>query len=309
VIPKIKRGDLTEVGYSFRIANKTTDEAWNDARTERTLKAVNLARGSIALVGRGAAPATSGERKCAGRSTLEQRTETARRIGNRCGPLALRAAGASGGTRRASRSGRDQLDLAKAKRARLRRAESYVHGSHPTPKGRYDQDELDALGERGLALKLPSGKYAYGITGLADLMNSLAAYKSPNCNNYSGLVRSWIVERAIKLGLVERLPKGWAEPKYKPHPNEYGPTGSGGTALPGGLAARAPARGAGHPSNLAGFVHPPGGLERRASAVALAARPDGAQGRFSVSPWASATRRVWRNLNAPRNDRLGATFP
>jgi hypothetical protein len=41
------------------------------------------------------------------------------------------------------------------------------------------------------------------------------------------------VERAIKLGLVERLPKGWATPKPALHPNEL-EGGAVGTAAPGG---------------------------------------------------------------------------
>jgi hypothetical protein len=70
------------------------------------------------------------------------------------------------------------------------------------------------------------------IQNLADLMNALAAYKDPRFKNHDGLVRQWIVKRAILPGLVERLPKGWAEPKYKPHPNEVARLV--GTALPGG---------------------------------------------------------------------------
>jgi hypothetical protein len=100
---------------------------------------------------------------------------------------------------------------------------------------------VKALGEREppLALKMPDGTYAYPITDLADLTNALAAYKDPQFPYHSGLVRSWIVKRATLLGLAERLPKGWAEPKYKPHDNEKarlvctaeagGPSGSGGS--------------------------------------------------------------------------------
>jgi hypothetical protein len=67
---------------------------------------------------------------------------------------------------------------------------------------------------------LPNGSYGYVIQNLTDLMNALAACKDPRFNNHTGLVRSWIVKRAILLGLVERLPAGWAEPAYKPGPRE-----------------------------------------------------------------------------------------
>jgi hypothetical protein len=100
---------------------------------------------------------------------------------------------------------------------------------------------VKALGEREppLALKMPNGECLYPITDYADLSNALAAYKDQQFDNFAGLVRAWIVERAIKLGLIERLPKGLAEPKCKPHPNEVarlvgtteagGPTGAGGS--------------------------------------------------------------------------------
>jgi hypothetical protein len=133
--------------------------------------------------------------------------------------------------RRTDYRGREVVAMAKAKRARLRRSDAYVHGSHPTPQGRYSDRELQALGEQGLALMMPGGTFAYPITGLADLMNALAAYKSGEYDRTG--VRGWIVERAILLGLVERLPQGWATPKQKLHPNEI----AAGQAEPGGTAA------------------------------------------------------------------------
>jgi hypothetical protein len=120
------------------------------------------------------------------------------------------------------RTGRDVLDLAKARAARHRRASgAYVHGSHPTPKGRYSADELIQLGKEGKALQLPNGSYGYVVQNLADLMNALAAYKDPRFKNHDGKVRSWIVSRVILLGLVDQLPVGWAQPaNNKPGPRE-----------------------------------------------------------------------------------------
>ena len=76
------------------------------------------------------------------------------------------------------RSGRDVLDLARARRARLgRRTDAAIHGSNATPKGRYSDRELAVLGEEGKALKMKEGSWGYAILDLADLMDALAAYK------------------------------------------------------------------------------------------------------------------------------------
>jgi hypothetical protein len=58
------------------------------------------------------------------------------------------------------RSGRDLLDLAVAKRARINRR--YVEGSDPTPAGKYDEVELARLGEDGKAL----AKHAAGTASI-----------------------------------------------------------------------------------------------------------------------------------------------
>jgi hypothetical protein len=126
-------------------------------------------------------------------------------------------------------SGRDLLHLAKAKRARLQRTDACVHGSHPTPQGRYSDDELQKLGERGLALQMPDGSYAYPIVNLADLMNAVAAYERADGDKTG--VRARIVRRAREMGLDYLLPKGWGEFSEKPGPKE---AGAAGVAAPGG---------------------------------------------------------------------------
>jgi hypothetical protein len=120
-------------------------------------------------------------------------------------------AGASegGGMSGGFNSAKADLERAKAMRAR-------IHGSDPTPQAGYSDRELDRLGKEGKALKMKNGTYAYPILNLADLANALASYKA---NPIAGL-RAWIIKRAILLGLVEQLPKGWAEPAVKLHPNE-----------------------------------------------------------------------------------------
>jgi hypothetical protein len=146
-------------------------------------------------------------------------------VGGAVGPVNVEApggggAGASegGGLSGGFNSGRDVLELAKAKRARLRRA-AYVAGDeHATPKGKYTDDEIQALGERGLALAKGDGSYHYPIVDTADLINALVAYKREG-----GLqpgVRAWLIKRAIAMNATHHLPKGWAEPKVPLHPRE-----------------------------------------------------------------------------------------
>jgi hypothetical protein len=129
---------------------------------------------------------------------------------------------------------RNRRDVREARR--ILRTDAYVHGLDPTPQGRYSDTEIQELGEEGKALKMPIGGYAYPILNLADLMNALAAYKTTDGDKTG--VRSWIIERAILLGLVDRLPKGWATPKQKLHPNELDRVRGGGEAK-GGMGGEA----------------------------------------------------------------------
>jgi hypothetical protein len=67
-------------------------------------------------------------------------------------------------------SGRDELNRAKARRARR----AYVSGGdHATPKGKYSDDEIQVLGERGLALAKGDGSYHYPVADTADLINAM----------------------------------------------------------------------------------------------------------------------------------------
>jgi hypothetical protein len=113
----------------------------------------------------------------------------------------------------APRSARADLERAKAMRA------AYVAGTvHATPKGKYSDDEIAALGEKGLALAKGNGTYHYPIVDTADLINALVAYKREGGTQPG--VRAWLIKRAIALNATHHLPKGWAEPKVKLHPNE-----------------------------------------------------------------------------------------
>jgi hypothetical protein len=141
--------------------------------------------------------------------------------------------------RRRRRSGRADLDLAKARRSRLRRDDSvqggtmavgaaggaassaYVVGSDPTPQGKYSPREVQRLGEEGRALPRKGGGYWFPIANSSDIQNAVNAYRGLTPREREGAgVLAWIIERARKLGVMHLLPKGWGEPVQKVGPRE-----------------------------------------------------------------------------------------
>ena len=54
VLPKMRRGDVDEMSFAFRV----NEQAWSEDYTDRTITEVNLARGDVSIVSYGANPAT-----------------------------------------------------------------------------------------------------------------------------------------------------------------------------------------------------------------------------------------------------------
>ena len=54
LMPKMRRGDLDEMSFAFRV----NDQVWADDFTDRTITEVNLSRGDVSVVSFGANPAT-----------------------------------------------------------------------------------------------------------------------------------------------------------------------------------------------------------------------------------------------------------
>jgi HK97 family phage prohead protease len=54
VLPKMRRGDVDEMSFAFRV----NDQVWSDDFTDRTITEVNLSRGDVSIVSFGANPAT-----------------------------------------------------------------------------------------------------------------------------------------------------------------------------------------------------------------------------------------------------------
>lgn len=55
LVPKMRRGDVTEMSFAFR----AKDETWTEDRSERRLKAVDIQRGDVSIVSYGASPTTT----------------------------------------------------------------------------------------------------------------------------------------------------------------------------------------------------------------------------------------------------------
>jgi hypothetical protein len=125
---------------------------------------------------------------------------------------------------RQRRSGRDRLDLAKAKRARLAPAQrAYVDGSHPTPAGVYTPEQLQALGAQGKAFKRKDGSWGWVILNRRDLLNALAAWRQLPQGDERLEVKAWIKARAIRLVMEDLLPAAWKFAIPPLHPNERQP--------------------------------------------------------------------------------------
>jgi hypothetical protein len=106
------------------------------------------------------------------------------------------------------------LELAKAKRVRLTKREAYVHGSHPTPHGKYTSEEVEQLGLEGKALARGDETHWFPIALYSDIHNAVAAYRQLKPSERDGVHR-WIVERARAIGAEHLLPKGMGEPAVK----------------------------------------------------------------------------------------------
>jgi Caudovirus prohead serine protease len=235
IVPKLRRGDLSECSFAFRAGAQT----WSEDKTERTVRECVIHRGDVSLVTTAANPSATASLR-AEALTLEQRERIAERVGNRvCGPYSGFDLGPVAAPRgRSQIAPRSYIEIAKAKRARLRTSgerRAYTEGEHDTPHGRYTDREIQKLGEEDppRALKKQNGSgYHYPIVDGRDVVNAVKAYGRAKPNERAG-VRAWIVKRARELRVdSHRLPKSWGVIVHKPGPNE--PPTSGETSSVGG---------------------------------------------------------------------------
>ena len=167
--------------------------------------------------------------------TLEQRKAPAARIGDRvCGPWGYTHEGALT-VARAEVPVVSYQAIARAKRAKLRRAGtspprsagysveraryrramagSRAHGSDASVEGvedkpRYTDAQVEALGKEGKAFKKRDGSYSYPVADRRDLLNAIKAFGRARPSEASAL-KAWLKMRARVMQLESLLPASW----------------------------------------------------------------------------------------------------
>jgi HK97 family phage prohead protease len=220
VVPKLRRGDITECSFAFR----ATRQEWNKDKTQRTVRECSIHRGDVSLVGMAANPGATATLR-AEDLTLEQRERIAQRIGERvCGPRWGLAPGSADGwanieqiARNLGERGRSQiavpaplpvrsyLPIAKARRAKARRG-SRAPGERRRAR---TQAEVDKLGEAHLAWKKPDGTgYSFPIEDASDVKNALIAVSRAR-PAWRPPIRKFIMRRARALKCSDLIPPTW----------------------------------------------------------------------------------------------------
>jgi HK97 family phage prohead protease len=209
IVPKLRRGDLSECSFAFR----ATAQTWSEDKTERAIRACDINRGDVSLVTTAANPAATASLR-AERLTLEQREQIAEQVGERvCGPYSTLSASVV--PRSASRRRRSTPDhvllVARARtgvyRARLARLSRAQLAPHSPPR-RYSSAEVQALGKAGKAFKKVNGVYAWPIVDEEDLRNAIHAIgRAPKSEVLA--VKRWILFSAERVGRKGMVPSGW----------------------------------------------------------------------------------------------------
>jgi HK97 family phage prohead protease len=132
ILPKMKRGDLTEMSFAF----KATDDEWSDRDTKRLVRSATIHKGDVSVVTRGANGATYGsiralvedfEQRAGKQNSKKDRTEIEEAIEKLKGLLAKEETQAEAEVQAQTEGElkisvlRSELDVARAKRARLGR--------------------------------------------------------------------------------------------------------------------------------------------------------------------------------------------
>ena len=74
-------------------------------------------------------------------------------------------------------------------------------------KAKYTQDQVDALGKKGQALKNPDGHYSYPIADTDDLANAIKAVGRGGADHDN--IRAYVIKRAKALGASDQIPDSW----------------------------------------------------------------------------------------------------
>jgi HK97 family phage prohead protease len=218
LVPKIRRGDMSECSFAFR----ATRQEWSKDKSERTLLEVGIHKGDISIVNHAANPnATASVR--AGNLTLEQRERMAKRVGNDVrGPSFTFDASSSGRSRIAEPKPeprhRSYVEEAKRKRAQLRRGRDDGAPTRPSDTGRSSRARAAlalsasrAASRRALGdlLLSPHGP-DWEMGSVADIHKAVIAVEIGRAHGgKEDAIKAWIHKRATDMGVPEMVPADW----------------------------------------------------------------------------------------------------
>ena len=180
-VGRIDRGVLAESSFAFEIP--PGGDRWNADRTERTITNASIDRGDVSLVVYGASEATGASVVRSSESFEERRAFT--------DAISVVGIGGTGWEHR--------LGLTPGVDLSLRR---------PSTE-KYTQEQIDALGHQGKALRNPDGSYSWPIVDREDLQNAIRAVGGRAQKTSPEKVRIWIMSRARALGLASLIPTTW----------------------------------------------------------------------------------------------------
>ena len=206
LLPKLRRGDLTEMSFAFR----ATDDWWNEDRSARVIRAADIHRGDVSIVTHGANTVTS----------VSLRSPRSRKA-----PRAAKVKSTPSSARKPLRvTHSSYIERAKAKRARYMR-----YGLHGDRRALTDrrrdrsQEEVDRLGEQGLAHKALDGSgYHFPAVDEVDLVNAIKAVNRARAGERWS-IRKFLIARAKVLGLSALIPSHWTASgalEGQPHPTK-----------------------------------------------------------------------------------------
>ena len=205
------RSTAENAGLQMSVGFLCQDDSWSDDGKRREVRAASLHKGDVTVCNFGANGATDAaisERASLG--AAERRALKGSRERRMCPELdgyELRTEASLTVARDRLGILRSELDLARAKRARLDHRDTPKMPAHPHVSPRYTYAEIQALGKEGLAHKRKDGKYNFPIVDRRDLLDAVLAIGRAGSEAFS--VKRWIVYRAKLLGMKSDIPKAW----------------------------------------------------------------------------------------------------
>lgn len=227
LVPKIRRGDVTEMSFAFR----ATDDVWSERDTKRLVRSATIHKGDVSVVTHGANSATSvGIRSmveelenrlgtCDSKHDRAEIENSIRKlqglVGSRPNPAPVSRSALNLARARARRVGRSSSRAAPTgaafARTGLERAKLARRATLPLYRPRsFSYGEVQALGRKNPAeaFKRLNGTYAWPITDEEDVRDAILAIGRTPKNEVLA-VKRWVLMSAERVGGKGLIPKGW----------------------------------------------------------------------------------------------------